>query len=88
MSSFIRVLTVAALAALAAVPSWAMDAPISGKKLTLRDTPTPKLVLVSRAAIVGPTLTGTDDPTFFGATLQVTSMGGETETVDLPAGGW
>ena len=37
---------------------------------------------------MGPTLTGTDDPTFFGATLQVTSMGGETETVDLPAGGW
>jgi hypothetical protein len=87
MFSFTRILTVAALA-LAAVPSWAMDAPISGKKLTLRDTPSPKLVLVSRAAITGPTFTGSDDPTFFGATLQVTSMGGETETVDLPAGGW
>jgi hypothetical protein len=47
MSSFTRIRTVAALA-LAAVPSWAMDAPISGKKLTLRDTPSPKLVLVSR----------------------------------------
>jgi hypothetical protein len=43
-------LTVAALG-LAAAPSWAfVDAPISGKRLIVRDTPTPKIVFVSRAA--------------------------------------
>jgi len=81
-------LTVAALG-LAAVPSSAfVDAPISGKRLVMRDTPAPKIVFVSRAAVPGPTLTGSDDPTFFGATLTVTSMGGETATIDLPASGW
>ena len=75
--------------ALAATTSWAfVDAPISGKRLVVRDTPTPKIVFVSRTTVPGPTLTGSDDPTFFGATLTVMSMGGEAASIDLPASGW
>jgi hypothetical protein len=78
-----------ATAVLAATSSWAfVDAPISGKRLVMRDTPTPKIVFVSKAAVPGPTVTGSDDPTFFGATLTVISMGGETASIDLPASGW
>jgi hypothetical protein len=78
------VLTVAALV-LAAAPSRAfVDQPISGKRIVVRDTPTPKLLMVSNATIQAPTQTGTDDPTFFGATLTVTTQGGESASLDLP----
>ena len=82
------VLTVAALV-LAAAPSRAfVDQPISGKRIVVRDTPTPKLLMVSNATIQAPTQTGTDDPTFFGATLTVTTQSGESASLDLPASGW
>jgi hypothetical protein len=80
-------LTVAALG-VAAAPSWATDRPITGKRLVMRDTPAPKIVFVSTDAVTGPTVTGTDDPTFFGATLTVMSGGGESAAIGLPAAGW
>ena len=80
-------LAVAALGVLAA-PSGAVDQAITAKRLVVRDTPTPKLLMVSSANIQAPTQTGTDDPTFFGATLTVTTQSGESATIDLPASGW
>ena len=80
-------LAVATVGILAA-PSRATDQAISAKRIVVRDTPTPKLLMVSSASIQAPTQTGTDDPTFFGATLTVTTQGGESASIDLPASGW
>jgi len=86
--TIVRVTAVAASLLVSAVGALATDAPISGKKLVVRDTPSPRLVFLSRDVVPGPTLTGSDDPTFFGAMLTVTGGNGETVTIDLPASGW
>ena len=86
--TIVRITAAVALLLGAVTGALAADAPISGKKLVLRDTSSPRLVFVSRDDVPGPTLTGSDDPTFFGAMLTVSSGGGETVTVDLPASGW
>jgi len=86
--SIVRVTAVAASLLVTAVGALATDAPVSGKKLVVRDTPSPRLVFLSRDAVPGPTLTGSDDPTFFGAMLTVVGGSGETVTIDLPASGW
>src|SRR6188508_3444966 len=86
--TIVRVTAVAAWLLVSAAGALATDAPITGKKLVVRDTPSPRLVFLSRDSVPGPTLTGSDDPTFFGAMLTVTGGNGETVTIDLPAAGW
>ncbi|MGH7340843.1 MAG: hypothetical protein ACREKH_10170, partial [Candidatus Rokuibacteriota bacterium] len=86
--TIVRAIAAAVVLVCSAAGALATDAPISGKKLVVRDTPSPRLVFLSRANVPGPTLTGSDDPTFFGAMLTVASGSGEAVTIDLPASGW
>jgi hypothetical protein len=86
--TIVRAIVAAAVLLCPAAGALGSDAPITGKKLVVRDTPSPRLVFVSRDAVPGPTLTGADDPTFFGAMLTVAGGGGESVTIDLPAAGW
>jgi len=49
--TIVRVTAVAAWLLVSAAGALATDAPITGKKLVVRDTPSPRLVFLSRDAV-------------------------------------
>ena len=78
------------LLALGAPPAGAVDQPLAGRRLILRQTPTAeRLVLAVRDAIVLPLPATSDDPTLVGGQLHVGNPAtGEWVRFTLSAAGW
>jgi len=67
----------------------ALDQPLAGKRLVVRTGTRERLVLVTRDRIEAPAPAWTDDPTRYGALLEVGNpTTGEWARFELPASGW
>jgi hypothetical protein len=64
------------------------DVPVAAKRLVVKDSARPRLVLTVKGPVPAPTPGGGDDPQVTGAVLEVYGALGEAAVVELPASGW